>query len=39
MQRIDDERTLSERYGWQLLALSIAAPLAMDFALWLWRTL
>ena len=56
MQDLDDERalserygwvpkivgvepTLSERYGWFLLVLSITAPLMMDFALAIWRSL
>lgn len=39
MRKSEFDPTISERTGWILIAVSVAAPLAMDLALWLWRSL
>lgn len=39
MRKVEADTGISPRTGWILLAASVAAPLAMDLALWLWRSL
>lgn len=40
MQKLNDGKTLSERYGWALLIVGgIILPTAVDLGFWLWRAL